>query len=488
MATSDAAGRYTYQYSSTDNRMQSTILNWLRPTSFVAATDSLPPTTGVASGSDANLRFDFLYDEEGRQTEIRKPGGQVLLKRYDADGRLTFEFDAAMGGVRQVKAYTYDSEGRVVLEKHGTAPVATLDNPATHVYTRQIATTHDPKWGRASTKTFTGGAHDRREVYTYDPEWGDLMAVETYAIGAARPSRTESWTYDGQGRMVSKTSPEGRLTYGYDSQGRLNRIGRGDGRQTRYEYDKQGNLLRVIDRAMGLDPSKESAVVYTYDRHGRKRVVQYPNGARATWQYDDLHGGGQVSEIAHYGKNESNATVQLLKLVYTRDASGLILKIAETGPDHAQTWVYGYDGLKRLTSANRYAGYFPGATATTGSPASSYSYLYDRNGNRTSKTVDGVTTSYLYNGLDQLVSEWQGATQMKSYTWDNGGRMASETDLATPQLSRVYTWTADDRLAAVRLGPDADDPVIQYAYDYLGTRVGRSALDSGDDPDPDETR
>jgi YD repeat-containing protein len=130
----------------------------------------------------------------------------------------------------------------------------------------------------------------------------------------------------------------------------------------------------------------------------------------------------------------------------------LIFRIAETGVNHSKTWVYDYDGLKRLTSANRYAGYFPGTTVPTGSPLSSYTYTYDRNGNRASKTVGGVTTTYQYNTLDQLVSEKRGSLTTKSYTWDNGGRLTGEADHEIAQLSRAYTWTADDRLVAVKCG------------------------------------
>ena len=47
------------------------------------------------------------------------------------------------------------------------------------------------------------------------------------------------------------------------------------------------------------------------------------------------------------------------------------------------------------------------------------------NGNRTSKTLNGVTQTYLVDDGDKLLSVTQGGTTVKSYGYDAAGRTTS---------------------------------------------------------------
>ena len=71
------------------------------------------------------------------------------------------------------------------------------------------------------------------------------------------------------------------------------------------------------------------------------------------------------------------------------------------------TWSYTYDDQKRLDGATR---------AVTGAGTTTYDYVYDDACNRTEKTVNGSTTTYTYNSLDQLISD--GTT---TYIYDEFG-------------------------------------------------------------------
>jgi YD repeat-containing protein len=71
-------------------------------------------------------------------------------------------------------------------------------------------------------------------------------------------------------------------------------------------------------------------------------------------------------------------------------------------------WVY--DDAYRLTGETRLG---PG-----GSTISETTFAYDPVGNRLSMTVDGVTTNYAYNNLDQLLTA--GAT---AYAYDARGNL-----------------------------------------------------------------
>ena len=61
-------------------------------------------------------------------------------------------------------------------------------------------------------------------------------------------------------------------------------------------------------------------------------------------------------------------------------------------------------------------------------------YTYDRNSNRLTKTMDGEITSYIYNELNQLVSE-TGIT----YEYDLNGNLIKKTEAAQTTTYRLRT-------------------------------------------------
>jgi len=82
---------------------------------------------------------------------------------------------------------------------------------------------------------------------------------------------------------------------------------------------------------------------------------------------------------------------------YTLDPTGLRMQVEATEADGAITVVnYTYDGVKRLT----------GETQTrNGALDFSGHYEYDTSGNRLLATVNGITTTYVYDANDWLTSE-----------------------------------------------------------------------------------
>ncbi len=95
---------------------------------------------------------------------------------------------------------------------------------------------------------------------------------------------------------------------------------------------------------------------------------------------------------------------------------------------------------------------------------------YDVAGNRDWMTVNGVTTDYEYNALDQLVSISNPAGTT-TYTYDGRGNLDQVT--AGSQITD-YTYNAADRLSMVnptgtlRSGLSS---VVQYGYDADGRRI-----------------
>jgi RHS repeat-associated protein len=110
------------------------------------------------------------------------------------------------------------------------------------------------------------------------------------------------------------------------------------------------------------------------------------------------------------------------------------------------------------------------------------SVVYDGDGNRVSKTVDGVTTRYLVDdrnptGLPQVVEELTGSSVQRVYTWG----LALLADQARTQAGQWSTaYVVHDGQGSVRLLTDsAGNSTAAYSYDAFGvplesTNAGQS--------------
>jgi YD repeat-containing protein len=133
-----------------------------------------------------------------------------------------------------------------------------------------------------------------------------------------------------------------------------------------------------------------------------------------------------------------------------------------SGDAGGNTQAFTYDGLNRLTASSGLAA------------AVNATYAYDRDGNRTSLTVNGATTTFSYDRTGQLRSRTDpgGST---AFAYDAYGNLVSSAR-AFDSLT-AYTYDLGDRLTALSVpGPTA----YTFSLDVLGRPVSR-ALTGGTD-------
>jgi len=410
---------------------------------------TLATTTSLAS------EFNFETDNFGNQTKIINPLGSVREKVYNEKGQLEFEFGpvclqstSTLYNKRQAVKYTYYASGQLKSKSEGTAPAGSQEISAS----RTTTYTYDPFTDQLLRRDFGNNVHDE---YSYTDE-GRLKRVDRWtttsaASGEVALTHSRAFTYDPRtGQVATVTSPEGMIQYAYQDDGSLASIKTSAGYDVAYTYDTRGNIKTVSGSSVG------GTVTYTYDgKTGRKTQVARPNGVTTAYVYDTR---GFLKSIT-----DANGVTPVLTQVYTRDDRGLVETLTETHQGETATvWTYGYDSLKRLSTA-----------VATGQNPASYSYSYNKAGNRRSKTVDtGQPTLYSYNSLDQLIDE-SGPSGNKAYAYDVYGNLAHEYDGAVDNdPEKTYTWDQENKLKTVVVAGPAGK-TYTYRYDVDGTRVSR---------------
>lgn len=174
--------------------------------------------------------------------------------------------------------------------------------------------------------------------------------------------------------------------YDYDAAGNINEVYRSVGSDTlafysSYEYDKLGQLTKATD--------SRGTETYTYNTAGNL-LSRTLAGDTVTYSYDnaqwnDLLTAYDGQKIAYEGQTYNSSR---------NSVSGTVISGNPVSYYNGTRWSMEWSDGNRLVEAN--------------SNKADVFYTYDRNGLRTTKTVDGVTYHYAYAGDKLVWQEWDG--------------------------------------------------------------------------------
>ncbi len=188
-------------------------------------------------------------------------------------------------------------------------------------------------------------------TYTYKSYSGSetTFLVASLSIGG----RTYSYNYDSRGNIISIEPPGGfNITYEYDELNRLIRENNEElGKSYLYSYGTNGNLARKITfpYTTGELITPESIDLYSYnDESSNDRLTAY-NGAQIT--YDEI--GNPIQYYNGYtftwqGRELVGATDGTNTLSFTYDDTGL----RQTKTVNGDTTIYSYNGSLLLSEQN----------------------------------------------------------------------------------------------------------------------------------------
>ena len=303
--------------------------------------------------------------------------------------------------------------------------------------------------------------------------------------------------YDNLGRktVVKVGNQElSRNVYSNDRKGLLEEINFGNGAKVRYDYDDFGRTTAIYVDEPG-ETTTTPKYEFKYDARGIASVIKDNIQMTETRVTSDLadrpsesvtrdtNGNPVHKSMVNYdGKNRIKEFIDILpdsthKTAYTYDADERVTEVKFDDTDTHKVNLT-YDLLNRVTNRtvtngvpySTTYGYLDGDTASYGANATTslietitqgsgenamnFAYTYDSRGNITSEARNGVTVSYEYDELGQLirVNDPNDTTAGASgttwvYTYDRGGNILNKS---------AYGYTTSE----------VSSPVNQWTYAY----------------------
>ena len=431
------------------------------------ATDSAGSVTEYNYDYDGNLEeltdangntADYVYDDYGRLTTINFADGTSESYWYDNSGNLVRK-SLRSGGVL---SYEYDNLNRIAQK---VTPEAEVD------YTYDAGS-------RLLSAACSGGITS----YTYD-------ALNRVTAVSCPGDKDISYEYDANGNRAKLIYPDSSyITYVYDALNRLTDIKDAASQVVcRYAYDSLSRRVSTtllngtsatysydaINRLTELEGLSSQGVIpgfaYTYDNISNRKTMTTENGIHS-YAYDDIYqlkstdypvGFAFADTSFDYDKLGNRTTVTGPSIGSVSYTSNSVNQYTQVGSN-----VYSYDLNGNATSiaTNTYSYDSENRLITTTTPTHNASYAYDPFGRRISKTVDGVTTKFLYDG-DQIIAEYDGSDNMTAkYVYGAG----IDEPIRMEKGGQSYYYHADGLGSVTTLTNSSGTAVESYSYDVFG--------------------
>jgi RHS repeat-associated protein len=189
-----------------------------------------------------------------------------------------------------------------------------------------------------------------------------------------------------------------------------------------------------------------------YNARGQTTSIIYGNGVTSTYSYNNAR--GFLTRVMSV-----NGAVTIFDQTYTRNAKGLITAIAS--PDAGRSWIYGYDGLDRLISADNQNGTTDDST-----------YAYDDADNVIyNSKLCAANPNMVYPIAGQAHPHAPNSICGSAVAYDaNGNTTGYDLDGAGPLTPRYVIYDAENRPLAVY----QNNSVTTMAYGPDGERAAKS--------------
>ena len=418
--------------------------------------------------------YSYIYNAEGNlASHTDTLAGYTYRYVYDIRGRVTHAYaePTVTGRTAYSLAYTYDNDDRVtetVLELgdviYSYIPVYDTDGEVTSYTYRRLTVSEsngEKEYIAFASANYTYDAFGRL-IEKDTGAWTQSYTYTTHTVGGKTYTGTQIYEYTATRETEYGEEHLGSYRYEYDANGRITKVYLKWGYDAtsyvllkEYRYDAKGQLIYELNVDlnddgwyMGDSPAGLNTVFayrYAYDDAGnmtRKEKLAMTQNAAGEWVessvaeiryfiYGAALADGSVLGDALLG--EAVVTTPVAGTEYTPtydtltyDAVGNPLTYHNAKGSYAFTWTNG----RQLASVTK-----NGITTT---------YTYNKDGIRTSKTVNGVRHDYILNGSTILAELWtqNGVSYGLYFTYDEKG-VPFTMEYRAGDTSTVYRYVTD---------------------------------------------
>jgi len=473
------------------------------------------PVGNKTAMTDANGHVtQYEYDPLNRLLQVADPLSNTTTYGYDAVGNKASLLDAN----GDTTTYTYDAVNRLTQITYPDSSVQyaydVVGNRTAMTDTTGTTTYVYDALDRLTSVTSPGSSHT--VSYSYDAV-GNRTGI-TYPDG-----KQVTYAYDAANRLTTATDWASRATsYSYDPVGNLTAVSYPNGTGASYSYDAANRLLQLTNTGPS---SIISGFSYTLDNVGNRTQVVEANGDVITYTYDalyrltdvweqmrvdfdidcdvdvadimevasrwrmkdtdpgwdvwyDLDGDGNIDivdimlTVVRWGEscesasytydpmgNRLSLTTPTGTITYTYDLADRLLNISD-----GTTFTWDGNGNQLSKGSTNYTYDTANRLTQVANSVTTVQFTYDGDGKRTSKTVNGTSTSYFYDvnaALPVVLVETTGGADTL-YTY--GADLIAMTEPGGVQSYHHY-----DGLGSVRnLSDGTGAMTASYTYGAFG--------------------
>lgn len=443
----------------------------------------------------AGIKTEYGYNGYGNLKSVTMPAlGLNLIKEasYDSASRLEYIIDA----LNRTNSYEYDDNDNL---KSETTPGNSTTNyyydandnlkSITNAKNEETTLEYDFDTDMLTSESFGGAT----KSYTYNSDGtldsftkpdGTKLSYSYDALGRVTDDGINTYSYDSKSRLWKITGNNKTLQFGFDGFNRINSTTY-NGHSNSYGYDKNGNRTSVNNTIYEYDKLNRmtsvtfnnKTIYYKYRKDSQLDYVEYPNGMKTTYGYDNggrltskktaLSNGTVIASYSFELDNAGNIKTQTTKEPY----DGIVLE--------NQNISYNYNTGNRITKAGN-VGYEidpNGNTTMRGSESFEWDdadrltkagptkITYDPLGNITS--YGNITFTVDPLGVGNVLSDSKSGAQ---YIYGNGLE-------ARVKNGKVSYYVTDFRGSVVAIVDESGNITHKYQYDEFGKVTQKEEAD-----------
>jgi RHS repeat-associated protein len=297
-----------------------------------------------------------------------------------------------------------------------------------------LSRVHTIQDGNGATRTFTYDPLDRITQIAYSS--GATIGYQ-YDANGNMTQRTDSvagtstYQYDALNRRTQDTLPSGTTTYGWDAGSNLTSLSDAGGTVT-YRYDSVDRLQDLAEPGGSCTTPVSLCTTFGYTTRDQRNSTAYPNGVTQSVTYDTSDKPTTITGVKA-GSPPTTLTSFTYDYKVSPTVEGKLLRSVTDKNGNKTTYTYDTMVERLLSAVEKNSG---GTTIDT------RSYTYDNASNQKTRTINGSTVTFAYNGANEMC-------------WHFVGTSANSC-LSPPAGADVFSYDSNGNTLGANNGLDFD--------------------------------